>query len=27
VYRVKKASFMQGVWFEVMRLMQEVDPA
>lgn len=27
VYRVKKASFMQGVWLEVMRLMQEVDPA
>lgn len=27
VYRVKKASFMQGVWDEVMRLMQEVDPA
>lgn len=27
VYRVKKASFMQGVWLEVMRLVQEVDPA
>ena len=27
VYRVKKASFMQGVWLEVMRLMQEVDPS
>lgn len=26
VYRVKKASFMQGAWFEVMRLVQEVDP-
>lgn len=27
VYRVKKASFKQGVWLEVMRLVQEVDPA
>ncbi len=27
VYRVKKTSFMQGVWKQVMRLMQEVDPA
>lgn len=27
VYRVKKASFTRGVWLEVMRLVQEVDPA
>lgn len=27
VYRVKKASFMQGVWLEVMRLVREADPA
>lgn len=25
VYRVKKASFMQGVWLEVMRLVQETE--